>query len=741
MPFSVRFLRLGLPGWIVVGAVLGIGAGVFFGERTAVLQPVGRGYVMLLEAVVYPYIICSLLHGLGRLTPSMALKLLKRSKLFYLAAWGLTLAAAWLFSQALPHVPAPDAINGDHLHQNTDGLLGIILPSNIFLDLSQNHVPAVVVLAILFGVALQSLPNKDGFMNTLDLIKKAGVRIWGWIVYLAPPAVFAMFAETAGTIRIEALDIMLLYLGLFMIGSFLLAFWILPGIIASLVPESYHEIMHDLRGAFLLSMVTTLSVVALPFIQKAASKLAQGSGIEAETPDGNRDEIISTCLAVNYPLGQLGNFMVYFFMLFAAVSFGVQLDGFDKTALPFMTLLSCVGSPTSTVNAVDFLGGWLGLHGKALPLYIETMVVTRYGQVALSVAGFAFLTILMTQNYFGKLRIRAGKLMAHVGLSVAALVLLTIAGNALGPGTASSPSARYAAFELQPSTVQGIKAEVCRSQAECPPPEEGAEHDKSVFDRVQRTGVLRVGFIPDALPFCYFNDKNQLVGYDTACAYDLARSMGVDLKFIPFEIKEFEKSLESGVFDIAMTGLYITPERLRRAEVSTPYYQSPLALIVPSETAHAFTRMADIEKMQELAVVSFNDPVLQQLIRTAFPFAEPRIIPDYAHLAEHPDASAAIWSFCQARSFSTRDSRFTAVKPHGLNMVVVFGYYLPIDSVQMQRYVNHWIELRTMDGTLGRYATYWLEGVSPEDEAPRWSIMRDVLHWGDQQGEPGPHSS
>lgn len=725
----LRLTSIGLPGWIAVGAVLGIATGLFLGDAAAVLQPVGTAYVMMLEAVVYPYIISSLLYGLGSLAPAMAFRLLKRSWPFYLIAWGSTLAAAYLLSLALPGVPAPDSIDGTQVADNAAGLLNIILPSNIFLDLARNHVPAVVLLSILFGVALQHLPNKEGLMSILDLIRKAGVRIWGWIVYFAPPAVFAMFAETAGTIRIQSLDTMLLYLALFLIGTFLLAFWGLPGLVACLVPGRYKDIINDLRGAFLLSMVTTLSVVALPFIQQAASKLAEESGIE----DENREDIISTCLAVNYPLGQLGNFFVYFFILFAAVNFGATLSLFKSIALPFITLISCVGSPTSTVNAVDFLSSWLGLHGNALPLYIETMVVTRYGQVALSVTGFAFLTILMTQSYFGKLRIRPWNAAGHCGLVVIALVILTLGGKGLSPESMHSHSLDYGTFELTRETTKGVYATICNDPDTCHPIHEPTVTSESVFERILRTETLRVGYHSSIIPFCYRNDKGDLVGYDVACAYDLARSLNVKLEFVPLELDQLHEGLTEGAFDIAMSGLYITPERLRWSDVSTPYYQSPIALIVPSVQAQDFIDMENISNMDGLNVVSFNDPVLEPLLKRVFPFADLGVVGDYGDLPQRPDVDAAVWTFCQARSFASTNDGFTAVRPRNLNEVMVFGYFLPSGAGQMQRYVNHWIELRELDGTLDRVADYWIHGNKPGNAIPRWSIMRNVLHWGEDE--------
>jgi hypothetical protein len=46
-----------LPLWVLIGAFLGILAGITFGERTAVLRPLGDVYAIMLLSVVYPYIL------------------------------------------------------------------------------------------------------------------------------------------------------------------------------------------------------------------------------------------------------------------------------------------------------------------------------------------------------------------------------------------------------------------------------------------------------------------------------------------------------------------------------------------------------------------------------------------------------------------------------------------------------------------------------------------------------------
>ena len=44
-----------LPQRILLGAILGIACGLFFGERAAFLQPIGDAYGAMLQIPVYPY--------------------------------------------------------------------------------------------------------------------------------------------------------------------------------------------------------------------------------------------------------------------------------------------------------------------------------------------------------------------------------------------------------------------------------------------------------------------------------------------------------------------------------------------------------------------------------------------------------------------------------------------------------------------------------------------------------------
>ena len=92
------------------------------------------------------------------------------------------------------------------------------------------------------------------------------MTIWGWVVRIAPVGVFALFAGLAGTIRIELLGSLLLYVAVFLGGALILAFWVIPCLIDCLVPIGYRELLKELNGAIVIAVVTSLPVTSVPFL-------------------------------------------------------------------------------------------------------------------------------------------------------------------------------------------------------------------------------------------------------------------------------------------------------------------------------------------------------------------------------------------------------------------------------------------------------------------------------------------
>jgi proton glutamate symport protein len=94
--------EMSLSAKIILGGVLGTATGQFFGDRVAFLQPVGNAFIQLLQMAVLPYIIVSLIAGLGRLDYHEGFRLLVRVGALLVLIWGVTFALLLVLPLTFP---------------------------------------------------------------------------------------------------------------------------------------------------------------------------------------------------------------------------------------------------------------------------------------------------------------------------------------------------------------------------------------------------------------------------------------------------------------------------------------------------------------------------------------------------------------------------------------------------------------------------------------------------------------
>jgi ABC-type amino acid transport substrate-binding protein len=260
---------------------------------------------------------------------------------------------------------------------------------------------------------------------------------------------------------------------------------------------------------------------------------------------------------------------------------------------------------------------------------------------------FAFLSFGVVLAYYGKTRMRWSRLLACLLVTVFALACSVFIARRFDAWVLNRSVNPYLGFALDPAVTSGIPVAFGTLESAAP-----LAKDSSVLARIQRAGELRVGFNEGIIPFSYRNSAGQLVGYDIAFAYQLARDLNVRLRLIPFEWTHLAQNLTEARFDIAMAGIYVTEDRLLAFEVSTPYFQSPLALFMPRERAEAFTTRAKILEYPALKIGVFNDPVLIPRLARTFPNAEIVIVPGYQQVPDFSKIDAAIWTLVQAESLA-----------------------------------------------------------------------------------------
>jgi ABC-type amino acid transport substrate-binding protein len=312
-------------------------------------------------------------------------------------------------------------------------------------------------------------------------------------------------------------------------------------------------------------------------------------------------------------------------------------------------------------------------------------------------------------------------------VSVGLLAILVLGGISLGPLLLPAVDNPKLAFTLDPRLTQGVTVEVQRAPIGGGSP--AAPRGELTLSTIQNSGVLRVGYNPNVIPFSYWNDRGDLVGFDISYAYELARDLNVKLEFLPYDWRDLSRDLVQGRFDIAMSGIYVTDDRLQTLIVSDSYYQSPMALLVRSERAREFLDRAAVAAMPNLRLVVFDDPVLVPIVRYQFPKANVRVVKDYSVLPAMADQfDAAIWTLQQASAWAASHPGFTAVRPAALGNPLLFAYLLPPGADSFRQFLDQWLALHVANGFRAAQLDYWIDGKPRAGERrPRWNLFDALM--------------
>ena len=121
--------------------------------------------------------------------------------------------------------------------------------------------------------------------------------------------------------------------------------------------------------------------------------------------------------------------------------------------------------------------------------------------------------------------------------------------------------------------------------------------------------VLKIGLNANYPPFEWVNDQRRLVGFDVELANAIGEQLGRPVKFVNNPWTRLLASLEEGTVDALISGLAITPERLREWVFTRPYHREAQSLLLPA------TARPDLAALKRIGVLADSSAILhlQQL--------------------------------------------------------------------------------------------------------------------------------
>ena len=704
---------------LLLGLSLGVLTGLFLGEYASVFEVAADGYVKLLQMTVLPLVVVSLITGIGGLDHDQIKTLGTRTGLLLILLWAIGLFITFLFPLMFPPAVTASFFSTTLIEppQPFD-FVDLYIPSNPFRSLAENIVPAVVLFSIVLGIALVRVPRRERLLDVLDVLRQTLSRATTYVVALTPFGLFAIAATIAGTLRPEQIDRLEVYLVSYVAMSLLVTLWWLPGLVALMTPIPYRTLLHATRNAMITAFMTSSLFVVLPMLTDHARELTSRYGLP---PEYQRTPDVIVPASFNFP--HIGKVLTLSFILFAGWFADAPVS---SEAYPHLAATGVVVLFGSVNVAVPFLLDLFRIPADTFQLFLATGVVnSRFGTLMAAMHTMT-MALIGTWLLAGTVRVGARRLVRYLTLS-AVLTALTIVGVRLV--VSNLVDTRYKGDVLLAGmTLKGEHGPaVVLSNA---PPTDAGAAGTSALARARGRGTLRVGFLPDSLPFSFTNTAGNLVGFDAELAHVLADELQVGLEFVPVSRDGLAESLRQGVCDIVMSGVVVTADRASATVFSTPYLDETLAFVVPD---HSRERFASWERIKAEGRVRIGVPGRAQyvdLLRIRLPEAEFVAFNSAEEMfPPREPVDALLLTAERGSAWTLLHPEFSIVVPMPGRIQVPLAY--PVADLEMARFVDTWIDLVRKDGTIQELYDYWILGRTARDGAPRWSIVRNVLHWVD----------
>jgi ABC-type amino acid transport substrate-binding protein len=592
-------------------------------------------------------------------------------------------------------------------------------------------VPAVVVFCILFGVAIIGFEEKKSLLDHVGLITRTLHRVNGYVVKLTPIGVFGICAHAAGTMSFSEFERLQAYYLTFGASVLILTFVILPLLVTVFTPFTYRQVISASKDALLTAFVTGSVFPVIPLLIDGVN----GMYAQHFRKDAKHSDFPEFILPLAYPFPDSGNVIDLIFIPFAAWFLGNALGFGDELFMVGAGFFLLFGKVFLTI---PFLLNSFHIPQDMFQLFLAAGVLAaRVGDILSSMHYLVF-TVLTTAAMTGLLKVRWRRLIWAIGVSLVIMVPTVIGIRYALASIGTDEHSAETTLDRRDLLEEPIHTTLVPQAAPNPIP---LKPGQNRLQRIKQRGMLRVGYRPDNLPYSYFNQEGKLVGHDIDLLARLARDLNVGLELVGFRSESLAQQLADDHFDMALSGLTDSLERSSAMLMSEPYLVVNMGLVVKDHQRNDFENEEVINRRKRLRIGVVKGSYFEKRTADHFPNAQivtldsPRQFFDedwreLDALATHAESGAA-WTlvypdYTVVNPLQRRDSAPVSMAIGGFDVV--------LDDT-----LNTWIRLMRMDGTLDKLFDHWMLGKNTKPRQPRWSIVRDLLHWMSKKGATPGH--
>jgi Na+/H+-dicarboxylate symporter len=357
-------------------------------------------FLRLIKMVIAPLVFSTLTVGIMKMGETSTIGRIGGKAMVWFVSSSVLSILVGLFIVTLQHpgagmnltVPAGDVQTGLAVSgMSLKGFISHTIPTSIAGAMSDNEILQIVVFSMFFGIAGASLGEKFNapLVAALDVVSHIMLKVTGYVMYVAPLAIFAAISSVIAT---QGLGILLNYASF--IGGYYLAI-VLTCLV--LISVGYMVLKRDI-----FRLLTMLKDPVLVAFTTSSSEAAYPKTLDQLTRFGCSRNIASFVLPIGYSFNLVGS-MVYcsFASMFIAQAYNIHLS-FSEIAVLMLTLMlaskGIAGVPRSAlvVLAATIPSFNIPVAGILLLMGIDHFL--DMGRSAINVLGNGVATAMLSKN-------------------------------------------------------------------------------------------------------------------------------------------------------------------------------------------------------------------------------------------------------------------------------------------------------------------------------------------------------
>jgi Na+/H+-dicarboxylate symporter len=392
--------------YIIVAMVLGIIVGAVVHEEFAApaTQKAFAGYVSigsmiflrLIKMIIAPLVFSTLVVGIGHMSDAGAVgRVGGKAMLWFVTASLVSLSLGLILVNLFePGVGIHKAVSGvssgiDAHAMTLDGFIKHVFPDSAIRPMVDNEILQIVVFSIFFGVACAAMGERAKLvLEGIEGLSHIILRVTGYVMKLAPLAVFCAMAATIATNGIGILVNYAKFMGEFYFG--LVCLWLLLVLAGFVIlGPSVRRLVALVREPFLLAFSTASSEAAYPKMLEQLAKFPISRNIS------------SFVLPLGYSFNLDGTMMYCTFAsVFIAQAYDINLSFGTQIAMLLTLMLTSkgvAGVPRASLVVIAATLSQFSLPEEGLLLLLGIDTFLDMGRSATNVIGNSLATAVVAK--------------------------------------------------------------------------------------------------------------------------------------------------------------------------------------------------------------------------------------------------------------------------------------------------------------------------------------------------------